>query len=572
MKIKKVILKIMKVMRNILRKTFVPIKKLIYFIYGLYSLLRGKLLLKKGKDREAVKTWVHAANKVTNNSKLNLQLAKYVAKNRDWKICISYLNEGLFGETNNNVPKVQAFYKWIEYNILVNTIPPVDSFKQAALMYRKNKMFQEADAVLEKGLKLWARNKDLYNEYAINAIHNKEWVSAISRFQFNKRLYKDGKVPLTLLVRLSMLYQIIGYGNSQVCFGEIIDPYAEEIENDPKGYRKITLFDNGESRIEFYKKLKPVSKVIITFDSINMIWSNPPFGFKLLKEQDVDIIAVRKRKSATYQQDLSQEDFIYAVSTLLSSYDDKIAYGFSLGGYAALYYASNLNCRILAISPRLSIHPEYGRRAFQGRHKFLHNLSHNYNERISPIIVFDPKNKVDNTYVQGELVQSFPKLHLVEIPYGGHGMAPHLLKMGLLKEFILTVIDGKQTPTYDRNKRTTSSLYYRVLAQTCFSRNKNKWALGLVERSLELLPTDKIAIKLKVKALNKMNKTKESIYFLQEIVPDISSDMDLWLLLIDLYIEVGDLFNAEMAIKEAEKTRKGKVQQLEDRKQLILNK
>lgn len=47
----------------------------------------------------------------------------------------------------------------------------------------------------------------------------------------------------------------------------------------------------------------------------------------------------------------------------MESYRDKIAYGFSLGAYGALYYTSPVNCRILALSPRLSIHPQsqYGK-------------------------------------------------------------------------------------------------------------------------------------------------------------------------------------------------------------------
>src|SRR5699024_2901222 len=112
-----------------------------------------------------------------------------------------------------------------------------------------------------------------------NAIHAKNWVEAIKRLLFTKSLFKPEEVPMTLLIRLSMLYRIIGYKNKDN-FHEIVNTYKNEVEKDINGYRRITLYDNGDTRIEYYKKLKAVSKVVITFDSINMVWGNPPFGYK----------------------------------------------------------------------------------------------------------------------------------------------------------------------------------------------------------------------------------------------------------------------------------------------------
>src|SRR5699024_8710877 len=155
-----------------------------------------------------------------------------------------------------------------------------------------------------------------------------------------------------------------------------------------------------------------------TFDSINMEWDKQPFGFSLLKKKNIDIIAVRKRKKQTYQQDLTQEDFYNTVYKLMYFYTDKIAYGFSLGAYSALYYTSLLNCRILSLAPRLSIHPRYGRKNYISKYEFKHNLSIGYNDSISHVIVYDPKNKIDNNFVTREVMESFPNAHLVKIPYG----------------------------------------------------------------------------------------------------------------------------------------------------------
>src|SRR5699024_5202925 len=245
------------------------------------------------------------------------------------------------------------------------------------------------------------------------------------------------------------------------------------------GYRKMILFDNGESRIEFYKKLKYVNQVVVTFDSINMVWENDPFSYKFISKKDVDIIAIRKRYKKTYQQDLSQESFVQATETVSDKYADKVAYGFSLGAYNALYYASLINCRILSLSPRLSIHPKYGRKNVIPKYDFKDNISLPYDEKATPLIVYDSKNVVDNTYIK----------------YGSHGMAPNLLRMGQLKEFVESTLDNK-IPRYNRKLRVNSNIYYRRLSAECLKHKKYNWALNLVNKSLELLSTDIYAINL----------------------------------------------------------------------------
>src|SRR5699024_6121341 len=286
---------------------------------------------------------------------------------------------------------------------------------------------------------------------------------------------------------------------------------------------------------------------------------NPSFGFKLLLKQGVDVIALRKKKKKTYHQDLSQEEFVNVVNVLAESYKDKIAYGFSLGAYSALYYASNLNCRILALAPRLSIHPVYGKEGSIPKHEFKHNISNNYNEQISPIIVYDPKDRLDNTYVQNELIQKFPNAYLVKVPYGGHGMAPHLLRMGILKEFILSVID-EEIPKYDRKLKSKSPNYCRLLGRTCLRHNKIVWADYLSKRSIRLLPTDKYGIKFRVDVLKTLNQYDEAIALAKKSVKLVPKSLDVRIILIDLYIITEDLITAEkelkLAIKEFRKTPK----------------
>ncbi|MEC2158528.1 tetratricopeptide repeat protein [Virgibacillus halodenitrificans] len=457
--------------------------------------------------------------------KIQLELAFVLTNQRKWKKAIGYWDK-LFIDKNSSLSS-KAYLK-------------------AALSYTKLNLYKHAETIIEKGIEVYPKDKILLEKYADLAIYQMDWRTAINRFENIKNL------SYTSLMKVSMLYQIVAeFVKSDYYFQIALNTSQALDENNE--YKKITLFDNGESRIEFYKKTQSTDRVVITFDSINLDWNGPPFAYKLLAKQNVDIIAVRKRLKKTYQQDLSIAEFTETVSPLVSGYNDRIAYGFSLGAYAALYFASHVDCRILAISPRLSIHPTYGRTKIIPKYEFRHEYSHTYNANITPIIVFDPKNALDNKYVSKELIKSFPKAKLVKVPYGGHGMAPHLLKMGILKEFVLTFINDKGVPKYDRKKKSKSSIYFRLLGNECLKHNKLKWALDLAERSLNLSPHDKHAIKLKINTLKKLNRYDTAISYALEVINILPNLLEIRVLLIDLFIDEKDFRNAKNTIYEAKK-------------------
>jgi len=496
-------------------------------------LIQANKLLNAKDDFRAKEILEQGLERFPKSSKIHVELAHLASKNKDWQTAVQLWKAA--------------------YELHKNKVP-IRIFIQLAIAYRKVNCLDESEKILRKGIQQNKDNEELWNAYSYIAIFRCNWNSAIPRLEQVCILYESRgvKAPLHVYLRLSTAYRIMGKNDdADRMFNFVLDYFKIEIEKDRHGYRKYVLFDNGESRIEFYKKLSKTDKVVITFDSINMIWNNPSFGFNLLIKQNIDIIAVRKKRTRTYQQDLSLKDFNEAVNLLVKGYKDKIAYGFSLGAYGALYYASTLDCRILALSPRLSIHPQYGKKKMKGKFEFKHNNLPAYNRKISPIIVFDPKNKLDNTYINEGLLTAFPNANLIKVPYGGHGMGPHLLKMGLLKEFILTVINTTQLPVYRRELRKKSSTYYRTLGDICLKRNKPNWALKLVEYSLQLTPKDELCMRLKINVLRRMGRYEEAIEFAnrsKEIAPD---NRIIRILLIDLYIDLGNGLDAKVELEES---------------------
>lgn len=423
----------------------------------------------------------------------------------------------------------------------------IDVYLGLSLAYQQLGNMDQAEYTIHEAINYHPEDKQLMSRYAQLAIDRHEWDRAIRRYSYLIDLYGHEETLLTeLTLTLSMLYQIIGYHNHA---NELLEQVTINVKND-EAYNKINLFENEGCTIDFYKKIKSNKKVIITFDSRDVNWNESPFGFKLLLRQDVDIIAVRQKKIKTYQQSLSQEDFLTTVTTVIEGYEDKIAYGHSLGGYTALYYAANLNCRILALAPRISIHPIYGDPAVSEQYEFRHKLAHDFNDEIEPIIVYDPRDTMDYTYVHEALMPAFPGANLIELPYSGHGVARHLLRMGVLKEFILTVIDG-EIPTYNRKLKGKSANYCRLLGRECLRRGKLNWARDLVDRSLNLLPNDRYGVKLKTDVLSAANGYDVALDYIKKETEKFPRKLSYRIIMIDQYIKMEALIYAEIEINRA---------------------
>lgn len=592
--------------KNYFQKTFIKeflrnLKFMSDNLFGVYYIYKGKSIENKGDKEQAYLVYLRGISRFPLNFLLNRNLAELEMLNRSWSESVQYWNVLFkfdrflkqndylkFSEALQNNDQLEKSFnilvkgnaKFPKFTPIINKLAhiclernnwdlAVKLFKEFIELSKETPSFHDYIALFQgyKNLKKISEAMGLLNEIKIIypnksneirqllislLVENKDWSSAISEIKNLK--YRNAKDDLENLIKLSMLYKVIGdFKNAKATFDNLLENHKDTLKKDEKGYRKLIVYDNGESRIEFYKTLKNTDSLMITFDSINMEWQNPSFAFKLLMRQDLDIIAIRKREKKTYQQDLQQQDFLNVVEPMIKGYRDKMAYGFSLGAYNALYFASLINCRILAFSPRLSIHPKFGRTKIIPKYTMKHNLSLPYNKDIEPIIVYDPKNALDNKYIKGGVLPFFPNAKLIKIPYGGHGIAPHLLKMGVLKKYVISFINNK-TPYYDRKLKIKSNIYFRNLGSECLKHNKLKWALNLAEISLGMLSSDLNAIKLKLKALKRLNKYQEVCEFAKYSIGLVPNNLDLRLYLIDAYIELNQFENAKNEIKYVTKS------------------
>ncbi|MCR2821420.1 tetratricopeptide repeat protein [Lederbergia panacisoli] len=485
-------------------------------------------LQKENQNKKAMAVLEKAVKLYPKNKKVIILLSDLYIKKKEWKKAAALLIK-LLEMNNKNIP--------------------IKVYTNLATAYRHLKLIDRAVYVLQEGIRQNPESLKLLNQYLNILIEQNEWQSSIDIFEYILKLRTE-KPTLDDLLQLSMFYQIVGnHEKGNEIFEELQSSYSDDIQKDELGYRKLVLLDNGESRIEFYKNLQKTNKVILTFDSISVLWDQPSFGFKLLHSQGYDIIAVRKKRKDSYYQDLSLENYVDAVSSLVDGYSDKVAYGYSIGAYAVLYYTSKLNCRILAISPRLSVHPLYGKKGKIKKHKLLHSVSHYYNADINPVILYDPHNGQDNKYIHKGLLPFYPNAQLLEIPYAGHGIAPYFLQIGILKDFVLSFVKDGQVMKYDKSLKVNSGIYYWNLGRWCLRHNKLRWANDLSKKALLLGPTDKYAVKLRIDILFKLGKYDEAIEFVAKTSELDPNNIEIRKFMIDVYIEKKDLILAEKELK-----------------------
>src|SRR5699024_3118242 len=153
-----------------------------------------------------------------------------------------------------------------------------------------------------------------------------------------------------------------------------------------------------------------------------------------------------------------------------------------------------------------------------------------------PIIVYDPKNKMDNTYVKEALLTAYPNAETIELTYGGHGIARHLLRMGVLKDFILAVIDGEM-PKYNRKLKGNSANYCRLLGRECLKRKKLNWAVSLADKSFALLPDDRYVVKFKLDVIKTTEGHEAALYFIKSKVVKYPRKLSFRIILIEHYVE-----------------------------------
>lgn len=249
------------------------------------------------------------------------------------------------------------------------------------------------------------------------------------------------------------------------------------------------LWDDAHSRIEWHRPPGSAGRpVVVTFDPLLYLWPKPAFGLDFLLRQQAQVVTVR-RKTEHFYQPLDRATFLQALAPVLAAGPRLLAYGSSLGAYAALYYLREVDAEVIALSPRVSVHPTLGTAGWQAKVDFRHEPLDPAGTpaRCRACIAYDPRDAIDRRFVDEALRPAFPQARFQRLPFTGHPVTAFLSEAQHLSAWIRAWLDDRPPPPLDRRAgRRRSATWHQVVAERCARRGRLRLAEALVDRSLAL--------------------------------------------------------------------------------------
>jgi hypothetical protein len=190
-------------------------------------------------------------------------------------------------------------------------------------------------------------------------------------------------------------------------------------------------------------------RCVVTFSPFedNHALGRPGFEQGFLRRARVDAIHVIPRGNHAYQY-ADLPELCRQVAKVTSTYARIVAYGSSMGGYAAIRYGGWAGADVaLALSPQFTLDP--WRRPFDGRWpdhvrnvQFLHE--HGRVPVRQAIVVYDPSDRYDDAHAR--LLRTLT--HVIPVPLTGcgHPCTGLLADLGLLHPMALDVCDRTFAP------------------------------------------------------------------------------------------------------------------------------
>ena len=183
-------------------------------------------------------------------------------------------------------------------------------------------------------------------------------------------------------------------------------------------------------------------RCVVTFDSYadNRSLGRPGFEQNTFRSAGIDAIHIIASDNHGYQY-ADFPDLCASVAEVTASYKHVVAYGSSMGGYAAIRYGGWAGARLaLALSPQFSLDPlkpPFDRRwrKWVRKIRFLHEHGQDVVEQA--IVVYDPMNELDDAHAR--LLHRITNVIPVPLPGSGHPSTGVLSDLGLLHRIGLEV-------------------------------------------------------------------------------------------------------------------------------------
>lgn len=204
---------------------------------------------------------------------------------------------------------------------------------------------------------------------------------------------------------------------------------------------------------------------------------------KSLQKFEFNVLGIMPKHKSWFPQG-SMWNMLNAIQDLIAPFQQRIAYGGSMGGYAAIKYSNALNVqRAIAMVPQYSIDPND---VFDARYNMFYQAELNRDMRIQPsdvsaereyIIIYDPHYAEDRVHYE-KIQAVLPQHHVLHLPFTNHDAIAVLASSELVNDFLLHDFDESYFYQKMRRVKKNSKFYYRKVIENLLPRHRH--ALGKI--------------------------------------------------------------------------------------------
>src|SRR5690606_1985166 len=204
---------------------------------------------------------------------------------------------------------------------------------------------------------------------------------------------------------------------------------------------------------------------------------------KSLAKFEFNVLGIMPKHKSWFPQG-SMWNMLQAIAELIAPFQQRIAYGGSMGGYAAIKYSNALDVqRVVAMVPQYSIDPQD---VEDRRYNMFYQPELNQGMRIEVedvsaareyIIIYDPYCAEDRAHYL-KLQAVIPQHHVLHLPFTGHDAIAVLASSELLYDFLVRDYDASYFYQKMRKVKKNSKFYYRKVIENILPRHRQ--ALGRI--------------------------------------------------------------------------------------------
>lgn len=236
--------------------------------------------------------------------------------------------------------------------------------------------------------------------------------------------------------------------------------------------------------------------IVVTFDSYHEPagLDRPGFGEAFFQAEGLTAIHVMSHGNDWFQY-TEIYDVINIIGDACAKAERVLAYGSSMGGYAALRFADAIGAQAaLALSPQYSLDPrkvpfETRWAPDRRRIRFLKAIDGAIRPGPVRIVAYDSALDVDRRHV--ELLKAAAPMVAIPLPYAGHPVGGFLNDIKLLRPLVLTALDGSfAAPRFRKaaHKRRTLSAHWLAHLADRQPARRNSLGIALARRAVEMAP------------------------------------------------------------------------------------